>query len=168
MTGSTYQMINGIILISTFFGCRIVWGSLNSIYVFRDIWFAMNTRAATNGPGFEAGLAQDAKAIPSYQITGDHMQFAGSRTLPMWLALSYLAANIVLNILNYYWFAKMIQTIRKRFDPPFGTKEPVTSEKKEIAKTDEKAEIEVQRGLYADGRKTVEVGASEVRSRRRG
>lgn len=161
MTGSTFQMINGIVLIATFFGCRIVWGSINSVYVFRDVWTAMNAEPITSG------LGQDAKAATTYDVTGDHMQFAGSRTLPTWLALSYLASNIVLNVLNYYWFAKMIETIRKRFDPPFGTKGRDKSDKIE-AKKEEKPQVEIQRGVYADGRKTVELGASEVRSRRRG
>jgi hypothetical protein len=34
----------------------------------------------------------------------------------------YLASNITLNSLNIFWFGKMVQTIRSRFDPPLGTK----------------------------------------------
>ncbi|GAB7349368.1 hypothetical protein MBLNU459_g8494t1 [Dothideomycetes sp. NU459] len=164
MTGSTYQMINGIALIITFFGCRLVWGSINSVLVFRDIWTAMNTKTVDHS-GF---VGQSAKSVTTRELTGDIMQFAGSYSLPTWLALSYLVSNIVLNVLNYYWFGKMIETIRKRFDPPFGTKGTEKSEKKEAETKTSTPEIEIQRGVYADGRKTVEIGGSEVRNRRRG
>ena len=40
----------------------------------------------------------------------------------LWLAFAYLASNLVLNGLNWFWFTKMIGTLRKRFDPPLGTR----------------------------------------------
>ena len=43
------------------------------------------------------------------------MRFAGDYPMPAWLAIVYLSSNIVLNTLNFYWFGKMIETIRKRF-----------------------------------------------------
>ncbi len=45
------------------------------------------------------------------------MKFTGPETLavPIWLAGIYLVSNLVLNSLNFYWFAKMIETVRKRF-----------------------------------------------------
>lgn len=43
------------------------------------------------------------------------MRYAGTKHVPVWLASVYLASNIVLNSLNFYWFGKMIETIRKRF-----------------------------------------------------
>ena len=45
------------------------------------------------------------------------MRFAGNRTVPIWLACTYLGSNIVLNTLNFYWFGKMIETVKKRFQP---------------------------------------------------
>lgn len=45
--------------------------------------------------------------------------------MPLWLALSYLASNITLNCLNFYWFGKMIDTIRKRFQTPVVEKKEV-------------------------------------------
>lgn len=53
---------------------------------------------------------------------GQTTHFMTVRYLPVWLGASYLAANVSLTILNFFWFSKMVQTIRKRFDPPFGTK----------------------------------------------
>ena len=43
------------------------------------------------------------------------MQYAGNYFIPKWLAVVYLGANIVLNTLNFYWYGKMIETIKKRF-----------------------------------------------------
>ena len=43
------------------------------------------------------------------------MQYAGEFSVPTWLAVVYLGANIVLNTLNFYWYGKMIETIKKRF-----------------------------------------------------
>lgn len=43
------------------------------------------------------------------------MRFAGDYPMPAWLAIVYLSSNVVLNTLNFYWFGKMIETIKKRF-----------------------------------------------------
>jgi hypothetical protein len=69
----------------------------------------------------------------------DVFHFAtGERGIPMWLAICYLASNLTLNSLNWFWFSKMIATIRKRFDPPMGTRKPEqkTNEKVEVAEDD--------------------------------
>ena len=52
----------------------------------------------------------------------DILQFADGQSVPLWLAFAYLASNLVLNGLNWFWFTKMIETLRKRFDPPLGTR----------------------------------------------
>lgn len=46
------------------------------------------------------------------------MSFVGTGTkgIPIWLAVTYLSSNVVLNSLNFYWFGKMIETVRKRFE----------------------------------------------------
>jgi hypothetical protein len=36
--------------------------------------------------------------------------------LPTWLVIVYLGSNTVLNILNIYWFSKMVQAVIKRFE----------------------------------------------------
>lgn len=60
------------------------------------------------------------------QIYGDEQgqryAFVGETHVPLILGLTYLASNLVLNSLNIFWFGKMVQTIRSRFDPPIGTK----------------------------------------------
>lgn len=46
------------------------------------------------------------------------MQYATPEsTVPTWLAVSYLASNITLNTLNFYWFIMMIRAVLKRFKP---------------------------------------------------
>lgn len=46
------------------------------------------------------------------------MRFATGDKVPVWLAVVYLGSNIVLNTLNFYWFGKMIETVRSRFRDP--------------------------------------------------
>jgi hypothetical protein len=53
---------------------------------------------------------------------GQTTAFMKTRYLPLWLGASYLSCNVALALLNVFWFSKMIQTIRSRFDPPVGTK----------------------------------------------
>lgn len=102
---------------------------------------------------------------------GQTTAFMGVRHVPVWLGVSYLASNLVLNALNFYWFNKMIQTIRSRFDPPWGTKGVGPSkihwevQEKEPQQADGKS-TSVQRGVYADGSKTVEVSGTAQRSTR--
>jgi len=114
MTGSTLQFLNGIVLLLTFFSCRLVWGTYNSIVVFADVW-----RAYTAGP---LDLPSVAKSTPPSSTDNTVLSFAHGQTVPLWLAGAYLASNLCLNGLNWFWFAKMIETLRKRFDPPLGTR----------------------------------------------
>ena len=48
--------------------------------------------------------------------------FNREQYIPLWIPLVYLVSNLTLNSLNIFWFGKMIETIRTRFDPPWGTK----------------------------------------------
>lgn len=88
------------------------------------------------------------------------MMFA-PQPVPMWLAIVYLGANITLMGLNVYWFGKMIETIRKRFPPPFGTKKEEDVKKD---KPDEK-EVVMGRGVDDAGSKSVDVEQKELRHR---
>ncbi|CAI6315193.1 unnamed protein product [Periconia digitata] len=108
MTGSSLQLYNGICLLFTFAGCRLGWGSYQSVRVFYDIY-----RAVVAGDSVLPNKVVDPSGT---------MRFASGQTVPLWLAVCYLASNITLNGLNWFWFGKMIETIRKRFDPPLGTR----------------------------------------------
>ena len=41
LTGSKLQLYNGIALIVTFGGCRLIWGSWASWFMLKDVWRAM-------------------------------------------------------------------------------------------------------------------------------
>ncbi|KAI4710955.1 hypothetical protein J4E89_004545 [Alternaria sp. Ai002NY15] len=121
MTGTTIQLVNGIILLCTFFSCRIVWGSYNSIRVFTDVYHAYTAGAYTHSDPDVGKLSQNT-TLHNAGFKHDILRFAEGQTVPLWLITAYLASNIILNGLNWFWFGKMIETLRKRFDPPFGTK----------------------------------------------
>lgn len=70
----TLQKINGIFLLSSFFGARIVWGFYQAYCVARD--FVLLDPAA--------------------------------RTFPLWAAAGVFISNISLDLLNVYWFYKMV------------------------------------------------------------
>ncbi|KAF2169446.1 hypothetical protein M409DRAFT_20665 [Zasmidium cellare ATCC 36951] len=125
LTGSAVQAINGAFLVGTFFGCRLVWGNISSFWTFYDIFKAVRY-GHSNLTNFETGApaaftVQELLSIYSDE-QGQRLAFAGRQNVPIWLGLVYLASNLTLNSLNIFWFGKMIETIRKRFDPPWGTK----------------------------------------------
>ncbi|KAI8724770.1 hypothetical protein NCS52_00046700 [Fusarium sp. LHS14.1] len=100
MTGTRAQLYNGLMLLFTFFTCRLVYGTYMSVSVFKDVWAGINTH-----PNIEA-------------LTTPVMAFAHEdSTVPVWLGAAYLASNITLNSLNFYWFFMMIRAVRKRFEP---------------------------------------------------
>ncbi|RDA90420.1 hypothetical protein CP533_6964 [Ophiocordyceps camponoti-saundersi (nom. inval.)] len=100
MTGSRAQLYNGYLLLFTFFSCRLVYGTYQSVLAFRDIWAAVNVNP-------------DAVFRHSAVMT-----FANDESaVPYWLAAIYLASNLTLNSLNFYWFIMMVKAVRKRFRP---------------------------------------------------
>ena len=99
MTGSMAQLVNGIALLSTFFCSRIVWGTYQSFLSYRDVWTALHS------------IAVGTSDLLQYADTGAEKLLS----LPTWLVVVYLGSNTILNLLNVYWFGKMVQTVRKRF-----------------------------------------------------
>ncbi len=116
MTGSRAQLYNGILLLATFFGCRLVWGTYQSLRVYQDVWAALHTTGADGLGARNVNVTLGLAGHPPK--TDEMMRFAGDRHVPLWLACTYLGSNVVLNTLNFYWFGKMIETVRKRFQPP--------------------------------------------------
>jgi hypothetical protein len=135
MTGTTLQFVNGIVLLCTFFSCRILWGSYQSIRVFSDIYQAYTAGAVTRSDP-DVGKLSGNTVVGNAGFKHDVLQFAEGQTVPLWLVTAYLASNIILNGLNWFWFAKMIETLRSRFDPPFGTKSPEVKESEPIREDD--------------------------------
>jgi hypothetical protein len=143
----------------TFAGCRLVWGTYASYQAYSDVSKALIlARNAPNVPPLALSpFALNATTLFNSPTAAlQVVEFAPkSPYLPNWLWMSYAVSNIVLNFLNWYWFAKMIGTIRKRFDPPFGTHG--LGEKKTVSS-------DVTRAVD-HGRKTLEVDAVELRRR---
>lgn len=104
MTGSRLQWYNGILLLFSFFSCRLVWGTYQSVRVYQDVWAGLH---------YEDGM-QGLKPEQNPAV----MRFATGDQVPVWLAVVYLGSNVVLNTLNFYWFGKMIETVRSRFRGP--------------------------------------------------
>lgn len=106
MTGSRAQWYNGILLLASFFSCRLLWGTYQSVRVYQDVW------AGLHHAGFPTSERADDLAAANV------MRFAKEGSVPVWLACTYLGSNVVLNTLNFYWFGKMIETVKKRFRSP--------------------------------------------------
>ncbi|KAL8976469.1 MAG: hypothetical protein Q9177_006851 [Variospora cf. flavescens] len=146
MTGSRAQWYNGILLLASFFCCRLLWGTYQSLRVYQDCWAALHIQNTTS-PIFPSSSSSSSSSsflslmspstlsnddnptgIPEMlaqrHMTGKEgiMRFQPSPSsidnIPTWLALTYLGSNVVLNTLNFYWFGKMIETVKKRFRAP--------------------------------------------------
>ena len=107
MTGSLAQLINGIALIISFGGCRLVWGIYQSVLIYSDIWHAMEVRDSVKSGKID--LAKNSLET-----------VAEVQSLPLALAAVYLVGNTLLIFLNCYWFGKMIEALVKRFKKPEG------------------------------------------------
>ena len=99
------------------------------------------------------------------------MQFAHgpAAKIPLWLVAVYVAANVVLNSLNYYWFAKMITAIRKRFRGERREKKEEGGVLMEELESDEVGtDREKITAARVNGVQVVEVEKTEVRKRKSG
>jgi hypothetical protein len=112
LTGSKIQFYNGIALLVTFFGCRIVWGTYQSVLIYSDIYTALTTSPSDPLASMldEGKCENNASSISPGYISG--CEIGG---LPMWLVSIYLVGNTALSLLNFYWFSQMVKAIRKRF-----------------------------------------------------
>lgn len=97
MTGTRYQLYNGIALLTTFFCSRLVWGLYQSVRIYVDLWSVI----------WATELQRD-------DLHGSQSA-AGVDVVPRWLALTYMGSNTLLSVLNVYWFGKMVQAMMKRF-----------------------------------------------------
>ncbi|TVY75586.1 putative TLC domain-containing protein [Lachnellula suecica] len=158
MTGSKAQLYNGIMLLLTFAGCRLVWGTYQSIRVYQDVWAAIHHKPAAANIHIDAlnnstsGQADALAGNSAAPIHSDIMRFAGEEYIPLWLAFTYLGSNVVLNTLNFYWFGKMIETLKKRFEPP----------KDEVRKSKAVA----TKSTGANGKVRIDLDETEIRRRK--
>lgn len=144
LTGSKRQLVNGILLLATFFGCRLCWGTYQSLRVYQDMWFAVH-----HTPGATYGKTESA-------IHDELMQYNDVEVLPLWLGITYLASNLVLNALNFYWFAKMIDALRKRFVPA------EKAEKPKLAMTGENGRVKIETDETTVRRRNVPLPEADI------
>lgn len=75
---------------------------------------SINIDMLANGTASAMDAATGHSAAP---LQNEIMRFADNEFIPLWLGFTYLGSNVVLNTLNFYWFGKMIEAVRKRFQP---------------------------------------------------
>ncbi len=98
MTGSKAQLYNGLALLSVFFCCRLVWGAYSSFNIYHDMWSALFFDTPTK-----------------VDLGDEMMRFGNEQVLPIWLAILYMGGHGILQLLNVWWFGKMITAVKKRF-----------------------------------------------------
>lgn len=130
MTGSTYQWVNGIVLIATFFFCRLVWGFFFTGLLIYDIsnMYTHGFLAWSLSPSEQPdAIVREANTKFEYSaryVAGQssYSAWEARESISVYLAAAFVLANLALNALNVYWIGKMVDTVRRRFPPPFGTK----------------------------------------------
>jgi hypothetical protein len=128
LTGSKIQWYNGMLLLGSFFGCRLVWGTYQSLRVYQDAWSALHLDTTgflgvhnITNPAAPIFVPRNGQLCLGDQTCiaaqAEVMKFAGpgTRAVPIWLAATYLICNVTLNALNFYWFGRMVETVMKRF-----------------------------------------------------
>ncbi|KAL8945502.1 MAG: hypothetical protein Q9222_007945, partial [Ikaeria aurantiellina] len=108
MTGSPAQWYNGVALLGSFFCCRLIWGTYQSLRVYQDCWAALHvavpffssssSSASTAAPlprnvtaptGIPALLSAATKAAGA-EVNLMHYYPPPLSNIPLWLALTYL------------------------------------------------------------------------------
>ena len=132
MTGSRTQWYNGMLLLSVFFSCRLIWGTWQSAVVYQDMcaalqqkWSAsagplqepVNINAQVFFPARDGSICIDETCARANAEIARFKDFTATG-VPTWLVLTYITSNLVLNFLNYFWFFKMVETVFKRFRTP--------------------------------------------------
>jgi hypothetical protein len=167
MTGSKAQWYNGLALLTVFFSCRLVWGSWQSICVFTDIFRALrqNRGAALLEPfDLHAMVFSERNSVLCHdevcaRSNAEISKFAHHTAsgLPLWLAVTYLSSNLILNSLNFHWFSKMIETVMKRFREPVPAQMTAETETKAEEKVindvvlEAATKLEEETGTFANG-----------------
>lgn len=119
MTGSDFQLYNGVCLILSFFGCRIVWGNYQTYKLSMDAISAWTASRARECSSSASGLESIRSSI------GQEPKELCVDDFPSALLCTYLVGNAVLSALNIYWFGLMLKALAKRFDKT--SKPPSTS-----------------------------------------
>lgn len=175
MTGSKAQWYNGMTLLVVFFSCRIVWGTWQSVYVYQDMWTALqHTWSASKSSLLEpinisSSVFQERNGTLCVDGTCARANAEISKFvhhtadgIPLWLVMTYVASNLTLHALNYYWFSKMIETVLKRFREPSAKKVDVPD-----IVLDAAASLEEEEGRFEKTTSAVNTADNEELRRRK-
>jgi hypothetical protein len=88
LDGSILQLVNGAFVLLSFFLSRIIWGTWLQMWWYFDIWHVYQVQ--------QVGVLPDREHLPT------------------WLLLAHFLSGVVLQILNYMWFCKIVQTMYRR------------------------------------------------------
>ncbi len=58
------------------------------------------------------------QSVRMYQDIWTAFEAPGGLPVPPWLAVAYVVSNTTLSVLNFYWFGRMVTTVRNRFEKP--------------------------------------------------
>ncbi|KAF2176739.1 DUF887-domain-containing protein [Zopfia rhizophila CBS 207.26] len=112
LTGSNLQLYNGIALLVSFFLCRLVWGTYQSILIYTDIYTALTTSSSLL---MNSVMSEGKCEGNTSGLGGGPAGRCEVGELPTWLVSVYLVGNTALSLLNFYWFGQMLKAVRKRF-----------------------------------------------------
>ncbi|KAJ5257180.1 hypothetical protein N7478_013284 [Penicillium angulare] len=179
MTGSKAQWYNGMLLLSVFFSCRLIWGTWQSAIVYNDMWTALqhtwsassnplsgpvNISAQVFRPTRDGSMCIDETCARANAEIASYKDYT-SAGVATWLVVTYVTSNLILNFLNYFWFFKMVETVLKRFRTPVPD-EKAASKKEEAARLEDLAQeiiLEAAKELeQAEGSPLREVGETSA------
>lgn len=115
MTGSNLQLVNGIALMGSFFGCRIAWGGWQTWLLSNDILSAW--KEYRQGGCFAPKVTLENGVLQAPTLTTT-ISGECKYEFPTTLLFVYLVGNTMLSVLNTYWFGLMVKALRKRFQKP--------------------------------------------------
>jgi len=132
------------------------------VLVFGDLYALYNNPPSVLRPSDDSLIHPDhleADEIVAHPFSG--------KSIPFWLITAYLSSNAILNLLNYYWFNRMIQTVSSRFtkkDKPAKKERREKKEKKENIEVDADGKVRVE-GTDVNVGTTVEVAKEKLKKR---
>jgi hypothetical protein len=99
MVTSMPSIINAFLLAISFFVIRLLWGTYQTVALCRDIYAAYTMDLSPEMVQMKFETSE--KGFPR-------------STVPLWLVLWTMAANGVLCGLNFFWFGKIVGTLRQK------------------------------------------------------
>ncbi|KAK1079830.1 hypothetical protein LTR33_006063 [Friedmanniomyces endolithicus] len=98
--GSTLQLVNGMILITVFGCCRLLWGSYMTKTFFGDVWTALHAPRSS---------------WTTYNYSPTQKPLVLQHHAEWWVGIVFLATHTVVMSLSIFWFGKMIATMRRPY-----------------------------------------------------